>query len=38
MGNAEPAGSTLIRDKWKGYNLPGSYFSKHVTVDHSAGE
>jgi transposase-like protein len=38
MGNVDPVGSTLVTDKWKGYILPGSFFSKHETVDHSAGE
>jgi len=38
LGNVEPAGSTLVTDKFKGYNLAGSFFSKHESVDHSAGE
>ena len=38
MGNVDPVGSTLVTDKFKGYNLAGSLFSKHETVDHSAGE
>jgi len=38
IGNVDPMGSTLVTDKWKGYNLPGSFFSKHESVDHSAGE
>jgi len=38
MGNVDPAGSTLVTDGWKGYNLAGSFFSKHESVNHSAGE
>jgi hypothetical protein len=38
MGNVDPMGSTLVTDKWKGYNLARSFFSKHESVDHSAGE
>jgi transposase-like protein len=38
MGNVDPVGSTLVTDKWKGYLLAGSFFSKHESVDHSAGE
>jgi hypothetical protein len=28
IGNVERAGSVLVTDGWKGYNLAGSYFSK----------
>jgi hypothetical protein len=38
VGNVEPAGSVLVTDGWKGYNLAGSFFSKHEVVDHSAGQ
>jgi len=38
MGNVDPVGSTLVTDQFKGYNLAGSFFSKHETVNHSAGE
>jgi transposase-like protein len=38
MGNVDPDGSVLVTDKFKGYNLAGSFFSKHETVDHSAWE
>jgi transposase-like protein len=38
MGNVDPVGSTLVTDMWKGYNLGGSFFSKHERVNHSAGE
>jgi transposase-like protein len=38
MGDVDPMGSTLITDQFKGYNLAGSFFSKHETVNHSAGE
>ena len=38
MGNVDPVGSTLVTDSWKGYNLGGSFFSKHERIDHSAGE
>jgi transposase-like protein len=34
MGNVDPMGSTLVTDMWKGYNLPGSFFSKHERVNH----
>ncbi len=38
IGNVEPAGSVLVTDGWKGYNLAGSYFSKREVVNHEAGE
>jgi len=38
IGNVDPVGSTLVTDMWKGYNLAGSFFSKHERVNHSAGE
>jgi hypothetical protein len=38
LGNAEPSGSILVTDTFKGYNLVGSYFSKHIMVNHHAGE
>lgn len=38
VGNVEPAGSVLVTDGFKGYNLAGSFFSKHEVVDHSAGQ
>jgi transposase-like protein len=38
IGNVEPAGSVLVTDGFKGYNLAASYFAKHMVVDHSAGE
>jgi transposase-like protein len=38
IGNVEPAGSVLVTDGFKGYNLAGSFFGKHAVVDHSAGQ
>jgi len=38
LGNVDPEGSILVTDGFKGYNLAGSFFSKHESVNHSAGE
>ncbi|MGH7867582.1 MAG: IS1595 family transposase, partial [Candidatus Dormibacteraceae bacterium] len=38
LENVDPTGSTLVTDKWRGYNPIGEHFAKHEQVDHSAGE
>ncbi len=37
LHNADPTGSTLVTNKWKGYLPIGEQFAKHERVDHDAG-
>lgn len=37
-GNVDPSGTVLVTDSWKGYIHPGTWFSKHIRLNHSAGE